>query len=764
MDREEKRSSSSTITGNDPLPDPYPLDQIEEEETIQCLTVSDPPLPLPSHPLHSSSVHCESLNPSHIASNPKRSSCPRKRLAINRTVDRIMRSRSNKFKIKSTVEERRRKSITTVPLSLPAVAELKRIRLIKQQEMEQVQPPGQRKRFDSVGSEVDESRLESIRDFFNVPQFLDPILDGGVSDDGEKESASDNNNDDLMDQEEIALINESSVQELINCNSIEAIEITKAIPAIDETETMQLDPTPLEHATQLQPSNNPTQLTLQLPNKVQYNVPESQFVFSDDCPASPPPCDSIPDRDHIPVVIHSESQVSVNVARNPSLRRLKVTHTTINHFIQNRVVLGRQMAVSKAHRTQVLQIVNAYLDSEWSWESTSECIDKLNAFLATSPVPGKVDHEMCTNAVVQSLLTRMEFCEDSLIFEPTQSYAPYMPKTHQMVVLIVERLGLGQKVIDAIEGRLFVLNSDDVTVKTIVNFTYLYLTLQDLEINRRVSVTRPLRLFLVKALYFYKGKAEIFVYMTMKAFPKLLPKMQQNVPFVVGGRLSRDPLVDVLICVLTNRPNDNNGVRSGHGDMEERSLLSKMRSDWQHLKGTFYHFTPYQLKAEEVLDMLMERMKSPETDQNVVHGILLLSKHKGVQWAKSELLPKELLPRTSELMDSDTRTVQADNELCLCLTVIAGVVKTFPRTDDVSVYRSVFRRVLVERDRFSHRVQESAVMAILRLVSFGTSDAFNAVREWYAPTEHLSKQVRAVIETFVSRQSVANLVKMSNDG
>lgn len=656
-------------------------------------------------------------SPSQINSQKPRV-CAKRKLVINRTVNRILRERTMAFKIRPTGEKR-----LSQPPRKPAV-QLKRIRLVKQKDV----PLEQKMRLDSESSEVNE---DSMRDCPSDSEVVKPILDG----DKIRKLGDDLYLSDTDEEEEKQQSDEPSEvgveMEGLNADQEVIPQNTESMDQENET------PEQMESC-----KDYPTTTTA-----------EEDF----DSPSSPQPSETSEDTEHQPKVIPTERQVVKSANHkftNNCLQSLRLTHTTLNQFVQNYSPLpATPRSLSKMENLQTMKILSTYLDSEWTSQSLAECV---HAF--TELIRGDGGRE---KAVVQIVLRTMEHCPDDLNFEPFNCLAPFMPKTHQMVVLLVERLNLNQKMIASIEEGLFTFQLDVVNMQRIINWTYLYLSLQDLQINKERRSSRPLRLFLVKALYYMKRRSIFVIFLALKAFPKLLPRLESK-PFVVGDHV--DPLVDVLICVLMNSKEiqcTGNGVATGKIDREFKTL-AKYRADWKKLQHFYYGYTQFTPNPEEVLRMLLNRLRNPQREWNVVQGLLLLAKHMNVEWTQQELLLKELMPRVNELMDmTGGLSKEAEDELCRNLTVIAGVVKVFPRTENVSAYRNIFRRVLLEKERFSHKVQECAVISILRLHSSSKEAAFNAVKDWYAPPEMLSPQLRAVMETFVRRGEPEFWVQLS---
>lgn len=645
-------------------------------------------------------------------------------MPVNRTVERIRQAKANLYKMRIPGSVMKRVTVSRPP---SRVGQLKRIRLIKQQEVQE------RTRVDS-GSEVDESKLERIRDFFTLPEFLDPIMDADLLAREELKNdllLTDSEDSDQEKEMEVQVEEKEARKEAVNEKFVE--------DTTNDRETSSLE---------LNDETSPTQPMVAI-HEDPATLPDKFLDY--DSPLSPPPMEQSSDPDHVPENIHTESQILQNDPTSKNcMRRLKLTHTTLNQFIQNYTALRKLSSIPKKFDVAAKRIINDYLDAEWTSASVAECVHKLQAMIREDPVHFEP-------FVVRLILDVMENCSDDLNYEPFHSLAPYMPKTHQMVVQVVERLGLGRRTLQEIEQRIFTLKPEGAKLGGIINWTYMYLTLQDLEMNKNRNATQPLRLFLVKALYYLKNRSIIIVFLTLKAFPKLLPRLERGQSFVVGGH-SADPLVDVLVSVLMNYK-DQPGAQMGlKNRSEEFSLISKYKSDWKRLHNDFYGYRQSQPSTEDVLRMLLERLSTPGKEMNAVHGILLLAKHKDVAWAQTELLSKELLPRVRELMAGEG----TEDQLCLGMTVIAGVVKVFPKTEDVSLYRNMFRGVLLDKERFSHRVQECAVVSIIRLSAFGVAEAFHAIRDWYAPTESLSPPLRAVIETFISRQWPQYWVRLSN--
>lgn len=738
--RRSRRSRSIDQDESQSLPASIPEECPEIGERLAGFNNIDHPQAKDQPPLASQSAGIEGRRGEGVNSRSPRRITRRhpmiRRLPVNRTVDRILRARANIFRIREPGVVRRKSGGLK---AAPREVQLKRIRLIKQQE--------ERPRLDSGGSEMDENRLERIRDYFELPQLMDPILDGDLMAEGEDRIGELRNDLEITDSEES---DREGVMEVMEEDSrVDSLPIDNREEEEEENrgqaEHPKLNESPSE-SSHVQPSHTTNVHTETSLHPIEY-----------DSPASPPPSDCIQYPGHIPAKIHTESQECSNKSIDSSkscVRRLKLTHTTLNQFIQNYTPLIKPVPPPKKFEVTVKEVLDCYLDSEWTSVAVAECADRLGEIIQEDKL-----------GVVLVILNYMAPCTDDIVYEPLNSLAPFMPKTHQKVVQLVDRLGLGQRMIQEIEQRLFSFKPDSVPIRGIINYTYLYLTLQDLEMNKSREVACPLRLFLVKALYFLKNSSVVIVFMTLKAFPKLLPRIEREQSFVVGAR-SSDPLVDVLVCVLNNTRDEL--AAKVHTFKSQRPptdvvIRNKYRYEWKKLQKCYYGYNNTEPRPEDVLAMLMERLRTPGKGLNVVHGILLLAKHMDVAWAQTEVLQKQVLPSVNAILATEERlSPEVEDHLCLYMTVIAGAVKVFPKKDDVSAYRSVFQRVLENKEQFSHRVQECAVVSILRLASFSVESAFNAIRDWYAPPETLSAHLRATLETFLSRQWAHYWVKLSN--
>lgn len=643
-----------------------------------------------------------------------------KRRPQNSTVGRIMRARANVYKIRPV--GKRWKSLNNKAV---VAGQLKRIQLVKQPKPRQ----------DSE-SEVDDSKLEKIRDYYGVPPHLDPILDGDLLNSPMKELREDL---ELSDSEE----DEQGINgPTITCSNKSMNGIRSST---EEERNIQMD---IEIPEKL----HATEVVTETPSDT--ISPELEIEF--DSPASPSPIDQQSHPDHAPKVISTEREVPPSQPKRNGMHTLKLTHTTLNQFIQNHTPLKRFHLGTSTDTYSASELYKTYLKPEWTSEAVAAGVNEFTEFIRGDP---KSREEV----VARVILNQMEVCSDDVVFEPFVSLAPFMPKTHQRVVQLVERLGLGPQMILEIERRIFTVQPDSIKLQGLINWTYMYLGLQDLEMNKQRYATSSLRLFLVKVLYYMKQRACVVVYLTLKAFPKLLPKVERGEKFAVGER--RDPLTDVLVCVLSNSSNSVEGsARSLKGDTNEKNNIARYRKDLIKLQQLHYGYTVNQPSAEEVLTMLMDRVKTVQRDMNVIHGVLLLSKHMQVKWTQTEVLAKVLLPRIEEIM-AGTRKLPllVEQELCFYFTMMSGLLRPFPRTFDVSAYRNVFRDVLVNKERFSHAGQESAVMGIIRLSVFSLTDTYNAIKGWYAHPELLSPMLRAMLETFVSRKDPEFWIHLSNE-
>lgn len=415
-----------------------------------------------------------------------------------------------------------------------------------------------------------------------------------------------------------------------------------------------------------------------------------------------------------------------------------LNNSTINAMIQNeKFKFSAAPWTNPLNRSDILRFKKAvkdYLSTEWTSESVNVA---LTSFASILEMAGH-------RAFCDCLVTSIGDLEDDLLFEPFNSFAPHSPKSHQQIVLLVERLGLGKCICSEIERRIFVLIKDTVSLKVLVNLMYVMISLLDLQINKSFD-TSPIRAFMAKSMYYFQRKCIIVIHMLLKAFPFILPQFKIDSSY--QDYLHTDPMVDVILCVLMNKI-------SYHEHNADSLLMKDHKSRLLILLQRFYRYKFSQPPVDYTLNLLLDRLHTNRT-LNVTHSLLLLAKRFGWSWARDEILTKHIVPLLQRLLEKNQvmrhcYLPEEENKIEICLAVISGIVKTMPKTENLSSYKMLFKKILDE-NTYTHRIQECAVKSILKMTSFGMVNAYQLVQHWHAQ-EDLSPQLFAMLKTILSRK------------
>lgn len=535
------------------------------------------------------------------------------------------------------------------------------------------------------------------------------------------------------------------------------------IPDIDYTSDVELDRVePMDSDSvsgidnleedQLQITEDQPQITEDQPQikKDQPKITEEQPQITEDpyleSPRSPEPVNE--DRAcTAPLIIPTESR-STNVPigmRCP--KGLIVTNSILNQLLQQYNSNERQKVQKRAPErlTKSLKnILQEYLTTEWTSESAQKCVDEMM--------------RLCNgdkSDIVAAILTEIEYCKDDILYEPFTSFAPHMPKTHQMVVLIITKMNLAVEIINKIEAILFNFKNEGIAILSIINYTYIYLTLQDLRLNCSLNVTSNLRAFLVKALYYMTRKSVVIVYMALKVFPRLIPRMTETSEALIN---LDDPLVITLACILLR----DSCSPDNHKD---HPAIQNHKRSLGHLLKTYYKYQiGDQFTVATVTAALVDRLKNGK-HLNLMHAFLIIAKRWGWEWARDTIVSKELWLLLHTWLDeikSEESTAELEDKICLTISIIAGIVKTYPRTEDVSLYREMFKNILMTAD-YPEAVQEAAVMGVLQLCAFGVLDTYQAIDSWYTKKGTISASLKATMKTFIYRFPAAYWVGLSRE-
>ncbi|TMW44551.1 hypothetical protein DOY81_010367 [Sarcophaga bullata] len=271
---------------------------------------------------------------------------------------------------------------------------------------------------------------------------------------------------------------------------------------------------------------------------------------------------------------------------------------------------------------------------------------------------------------------------------------------------------------------------EKLSLDSTLNLTQLYL--MACRVQESIGLEKnPTRLFIAKCLYFYVQKSILMIHEVLMWYPTVLPYREDK----TYDR--SDALITVIVHILMNTKYDMD-----KSELRGRSLLSKLRYE--------YHFEPFKPKAEEVVNVLIEKLKSNKS-YNLYQAFCLLCKRLGVQHTQNVILLQYLLPLAQEYYCLALKTNEFDDSIAILLEVISMVLKPFPSNTDVKTYLNEFSRFLNSIERTI--IQEAALCAILRLQRFGVDNCYNSLRH-FQPNFELKTSTQAMLKTFLYRRTL----------
>ena len=199
-------------------------------------------------------------------------------------------------------------------------------------------------------------------------------------------------------------------------------------------------------------------------------------------------------------------------------------------------------------------------------------------------------------------------------------------------------------------------------------------------------------------------------------------------------------MIVTIQCILLNQMAGDNNPNL------KTCLILDSKKRLLTLLQNHYNYKIGQPTNEFTVNFLMQRIDE-NRHYNLVHAFLLLAKRFGWSWANDSILKKRIIPLVHNLIEINSR--ESENKLTICLAVISGIVKTMPKTETITSFQALFKRVLHESP--SHKVQESAMAAILKCSSFGLVDTFQLANSWHAK-EQISPHLRTMIKSFLSKK------------
>ncbi|KAM7343320.1 uncharacterized protein Ice1 [Cochliomyia hominivorax] len=295
---------------------------------------------------------------------------------------------------------------------------------------------------------------------------------------------------------------------------------------------------------------------------------------------------------------------------------------------------------------------------------------------------------------------------------------------------------------DKIESLLF--NSkqmESLSLQANLNLTQLYLMASKIQESIQMS-KHPARLFIAKCLYFYLQKSSIMIHEVLMWYPTVLPYREDK----TYDR--SDALISVLQQILMSTKYDMENA-----ELFGKPLLSKLRYE--------YHFEPFKPQLEEVIAVLVEKLKNSKF-YNISLAFGLMCKRTGILRTQTIVLSQHLLPLANEYYSLALKTEEYDKRVAVLLEIISMIVKPFPIETNMQIYFKEFARFL---NTFERRpvIQEAALCSILRLQRFDMVYCYKLLCH-FKPTFVLNSHTQAMLNTFLYRRPLTfwNNLKSQN--
>ncbi|KAI8129012.1 hypothetical protein FF38_12111 [Lucilia cuprina] len=463
---------------------------------------------------------------------------------------------------------------------------------------------------------------------------------------------------------------------------------------------------------------------------------DSNFVYTDS-PQSPPPAPpsssplesnnetfvNIPSERLSPFKPQSNNQtlfdVLINSYRNDNQKHVLESLTT------------KESQRQKSILTQYHNEINAYCYSEMELDSNCTSVQLINKLLSIS-----TDYAL----IQKALITIAQNSKGSNVPEnELPSIIQEMPPRHLSKCLqrlfavlsniMTKNVCFCQDLIDKIELVLFNWKQmENLSLQATLNLTQLYL--MACKVQEYVQMPKhPARLFIAKCLYFYLLKSNLMIHEVLMWYPTVLPHREDR----TYDR--SDALISVIQQILMSTKYDMDKP-----DLRGKSLLSKLRYE--------YHFEPFKPALEEVINVLVEKLKNSKF-YNISLAFGLLCKRLGVPRTQQLILGQHLLPLANEYYSLALKTHEYDKRIAVLLEIISMIVKPFPLETDAKIYFNEFARFLNGFDR--QLIQEAALCSILRLQRFDLEYCYNLLRH-FQPTYDLDNHTQAMLKTFLHRR------------
>ncbi|XP_065369074.1 little elongation complex subunit 1 [Calliphora vicina] len=463
------------------------------------------------------------------------------------------------------------------------------------------------------------------------------------------------------------------------------------------------------------------------------NKPTDYFVYTDS-PQSPPPLETHQE-------FLNETFIVIPQERLPKFVPQQYNVTLFDALITNyrtenqKHVLESITTKERQHQENILnqydKQLKSFCYSEMELDPNCTSIQLINQLLSISP-----DYSL----IQKALITVAQKAEGTNVNEnDLPSIIQEMPPRHLSKCLqrlfavlrnfITRNSNFCLDLIDKIELLLFNWKqTENLSLQATLNVTQLYL--MACKVQEYVQLPKhPARLFIAKCLYFYLQKSTLMIHEVLMWYPTVLPHREDK----TYDR--SDALISVLQHILMTTK-----YEMEKPDLRGKTLLSKLRYE--------YHFEPFKPALDEVINVLVEKLKNSKF-YNISLAYGLLCKRLGVPRTQHIVLIQHLLPLANEYYNLALTTEDYDKRIAVLLEIISMIVKPFPIETDTKLYFNEFARFLNAFDR--QLIQEAALCSILRLQRFNMEYCFKLLRH-FQPTYDLNPHTQAMLKTFLHRR------------
>lgn len=423
--------------------------------------------------------------------------------------------------------------------------------------------------------------------------------------------------------------------------------------------------------------------------------------------------------DRVDIIFSNSSKVKQNSIFYKLLSRY-------NNDLKNKVTINMMPPPRNPKENSMTERIN-YIYSNYL-HNMSWCVETLKKICTEL-------QNICKNLkllvkTIVDIIAHLPTCS----IENNRDFAPPLPIYHQKTITFIKYYNdeyLDELFISELESRMFSLKSG-LSASHLVNLTYLYIGMIDCDIQHRFK----LRKFIYKCLYYHYYKSMPMIYTVLSSYPYVIIPQSQDPNYN-----NADPLINTLITVLMNMnyytpPNKTENPIFKKTDM--KYFLTR------RLRYRFGEHSIPQLVSDLIKQLSLNNLK------NISYCLILISKQKGIEWSKINIIQMYLMPYLNQLIPNIQHTNDYDKRIVSCLYTISSILKTSEDAHDTIPYLNTFNKILASTDK--QIIQEACIEAILRLARFSQFEVYHRISSWN-PSYKISRRVMLMLNSFIYRKT-----------